>query len=92
MRSATDCAPKKCVNCRAKLPKPKAGIIIIKKIGNMPYDFRADHPLNNPWNQWHMWCKCGYVYVWSYHETSNGCWKLRHELPLFDPNKIIVVA
>jgi hypothetical protein len=35
---------------------------------------------------------CHAHYVWSWHKTSNGCWKIRSSLLLFDTNEIVEVA
>lgn len=40
----------------------------------------------------HIRCSCSMLYLWSFHPASNGCWKLRHELPLFDEKRVMVIA
>ena len=95
--NAFDCAPKKC-QCGARLGKP---------ISDFPWknprgDWHAPHaPIQE--KVWHIACKCGLVYVWSWHETpkpydytakvreSSGCWKIRSILPIFDSEEIVSV-
>lgn len=43
-------------------------------------------------NLWHIRCNCHRVFVWGWHKDSNGCWRERHELPLFDTKALIVLA
>lgn len=41
---------------------------------------------------WFIPCKCGIWYVWSFHPHSNGCWKIRSRLPLFDSKEVVAIA
>lgn len=41
---------------------------------------------------WQMVCTCHTQYVWSFHPISNGCWKIRSDMPLFDSKEIVEVA
>jgi hypothetical protein len=77
MRSATECAPKKCI-CGRKLSKPS---------------YKTVSEISRSTNgSWQIVCKCHLIYLWSYHPKSNGCWKIRSALPLFDTEQIVVVA
>jgi hypothetical protein len=52
-----------------------------------------DH--NSPFKSEKVWfikCECHRVYVWSFHERSNGCWIVRSIMPLFDTKEVVVVA
>lgn len=37
-------------------------------------------------------CKCHITYVWTWHPQSNGCWKIRSDMPLFDTREVVVIA
>lgn len=100
MRNASDCAPKRC-RCGTKLPQPhfhehklrftrdKRGIAT----GCHWICERCNLSTHDKFNRvWVMNCRCGRLYVWSYHEESNGCWKIRSPLPLFDSKEIVVIA
>lgn len=41
---------------------------------------------------WYIICACHTTYVWSWHPASNGCWKVRDDLPLFDSRQVIAIA
>lgn len=41
---------------------------------------------------WFIPCTCGIFYEWAFHPKSNGCWKIRSRLPLWDSKEIIVIA
>lgn len=92
MRSALECAPKKC-KCGKRLAKPHH------------HEPRLQYPkLNFGCNQcdepiisfrdkaWAIKCSCHRFYVWSWHNQSNGCWMIRSHMPLFDTKEIVVVA
>lgn len=94
MRSGTECAPRKC-KCGAPLAKPDVRCNRYETTGYR-YGIK-DCPIHTyikeDWDgQWQIRCKCGRDYIWSYHPVSNGCWKIRSPLPLFDTQEIIVIA
>ena len=41
---------------------------------------------------WHIPKNGGDYFEWCWHATSNGCWKRRSTLPLFDDHKILAIA
>jgi len=95
MRSATECAPKKC-RCGQKLAKPTYGYTeinpILKARVGIDSPSLAHQRLFHNDKVWHIKCKCGVVYVRAFHEQSNGCWMIRSLLPLMDCKEIVVVA
>lgn len=95
MRNATECAPKTC-KCGKKLPKPVYGYPWLDETCqklHVPFDYpHYKSPTGND-KVWFMCCShCGTIYVWSYHEKSTGCWKIRAILTLFDTKEIVVIA
>jgi hypothetical protein len=92
MRSASECAPKTCKVCNRRLEKPRHDFPWIdekltKFFGWSWCDRNA--PITE--EVWHIKCRCHIVYVWSWHEKSNGCWKLRSDLPLADTKEVVVL-
>lgn len=84
MRGAKDCAPHKC-DCGMRLGEPE--------YGRSKIDWALAKWFRDPFHeQWHIHCVCGRDYVWSWHPASNGCWKIRSPLPLFDTKETVVIA
>lgn len=94
MRSATECAPKKC-RCGLRLSKPTCGYIdecpSMLKLG-ISFPGREHRRMFRSDKIWMIRCTCGVTHVWSWHTKSNGCWKIRSVLPLMDSQEITVVA
>ena len=87
-RNAHDCAPKTC-KCGARLPKPVNGYPWTSE--RFPYMAAPRAPIQE--KVWFIKCaKCDLVYVWAWHEKSNGCWKIRAFSPLFDSQEVVVIA
>jgi len=80
MRNCHETAPKKCT-CGRTLSKPVHGTI---PTAHTYYNSRD--------TGWYIECDCHLVHVWSWHHKSNGCWKIRSSLPLFDSREITIVA
>jgi hypothetical protein len=96
MRSATDCAPKRCIYCKHILPPPHVhgGRL---SYPSMKWECKyCEELLEIDKICYHnivITCSnCHAHYVWSWHKTSNGCWKIRSSLLLFDTNEIVEVA
>jgi hypothetical protein len=92
LTSARECAPKRCT-CGAKLGRPSYGYpwLNAKETTYFGYEWCAfDAPIKE--KVWHIKCTCGLRHIWSFHQSSNGCWKVRSDLPLFDSHQILVVA
>jgi len=79
MLSATDLAPRICLDCGAHLIKPKHGRLEERHIST---------------TTWFVPCVCGAIYVWSWDETgfNGGIYKRRHTLPLFDDRMRIEIT
>jgi hypothetical protein len=41
---------------------------------------------------WFIAKESGDYLEWSWHPTSNGCWRRRSSIPLFDDRKIVAIA
>lgn len=92
LHGANECAPKTC-RCGHKLDKPKHDYPWIDQklteaLGFSWYDTQA--PIQN--QCWHISCVCGVTYIWGWHEQSNGCWRIRSNLPLMDSQEVVVIA
>lgn len=92
MKGANECAPKRC-QCGRKLDKPRYGYPWLNLANTKQFGFDwVDYQAPITRKVWHIKCQCTIVYVWSWHETSNGCWRIRHREPLLDSNEIVSVA
>jgi hypothetical protein len=92
MQSATECAPRKC-QCGRRLAKPTYGYPWLNQANTARFGFEwclYEAPIKE--KVWHIKCFCGLRHVWSWHHKSNGCWKIRSHMPLFDSQEITVIA
>ena len=91
IRTAHECAPRKCrrCSCSIELPKAEHGYpwpsSVFKFLPDMKAPFRE--------KVWFIKCpQCDTTYVWSWHPVSNGCWMIRSINPLFDFKEVVTVA
>jgi len=92
MRSAVECAPKKC-SCGRKLGKPTYGYPWAHIDTTTRFKFeRVDYGAPIREKVWYIKCDCHLRHVWSFHRVSNGCWKIRSDLPLLDTQAVTVIA
>jgi hypothetical protein len=72
---ANKIAPKKCLDCDKKLPKPVHG--------DYPAQAKLSYIIDRGW---FIQCDCGAWYQWAFDDTrmNGGVWKRRHIMPIFD--------